>query len=68
MAIDASCVDAQQDRGSVPGSSGYLGRGNARIEAEGDAAVAQVVWPSGKGRGGLGVCERGDAGALPDPA
>jgi hypothetical protein len=33
----------------VPGSSGYLGRGNARIEAEGDAAAAQVIWPSGKG-------------------
>jgi hypothetical protein len=68
VAVDASGVDPQRDSDTVSGAAGHLGRGHARVEADGDAAVPQIVRAGSQRRCGLGLGERSAAGLLPDPA
>ena len=68
MAVDASGIDPQQDRHAVTRSPGHLGRGDSRVEAERDAAVAQIVGTACQRRGSLRFSERGGAGSLPNTA
>src|SRR5215831_17282758 len=68
VAVDASGIDPQQDGDAMTGPPGDLGSGDARVEAEGDAAVPQIVGAACQRRCDLGSAERGAAGLLPDPA